>query len=139
MNTEKLLKALDNENNEVLFNYTTKKLKDLNLKILKEFDLSDDERESLMNKLIEYRYIDEMNEFKCGTYIRWICLNNSESIKLKNGGVLCDIKVTDKGVYIVCKGITNKYFQLKMDDCLIFQKLTDQEKVLLSALDHLSK
>jgi len=26
-----------------------------------------------------------------------------------------------------------------MDECLIFQKLSDQELVLLSALDHLSK
>jgi hypothetical protein len=32
-----------------------------------------------------------------------------------------------------------RHFQLSMDKNLIFQKLTDQELVLLSALDHLSK
>jgi hypothetical protein len=41
-------------------------------------------------------------------------------------------------VLIVCKNYTNRHFQIKMDECLLFQKLTDQEKVILHALDHLS-
>ncbi len=36
-------------------------------------------------------------------------------------------------------GIGCKHFQIKMDESLIFQKLTQQELVLLNALDHLSK
>ena len=53
----------------------------------------------------------------------------------------CEIKVKEDGVYIICKnyGYNRKYFQIKLDENLIFQKLTEQELVLLSALDHLSK
>jgi len=43
-------------------------------------------------------------------------------------------------VFCVCKnfGFPSRHFQISMDKNLIFQKLTDQELVLLSALDHLS-
>ena len=36
-------------------------------------------------------------------------------------------------------GFNSRHFQISMDKNLIFQRLTDQELVLLSALDHLSK
>ena len=67
--------------------------------------------------------------------------NNPENIHLTKGAMFCEIKITDNGVFIVCKniGYTTKHFQIKMDECLVFQKLTSQEQVLLSALDHLSK
>ena len=38
---------------------------------------------------------------------------------------------------IVCKNFMHRHYTFKMDECLVFQKLTDQEKILLSALDHL--
>lgn len=139
MNTEKLLKALDNEDNELLFNFTTEKILEMNLNILKELKMPREITMDYMRKLKEYRYIDEMNELKYGAYIRWIPINNPSQLPLVKGGVLCDIKINDNGVSIVCKGFHNRHFQFKMDESLIFQKLTDQEKVLLSALDHLSK
>ena len=51
------------------------------------------------------------------------------------------MKITDDGVFCVCKnfGFPARHFQISMDKNLIFQRLTDQEQVLLSALDHLSK
>ena len=51
------------------------------------------------------------------------------------------MKITDDGVFLVCKnyGYNSKHFQIQMDTNLIFQKLTTQEQILLSALDHLAK
>jgi hypothetical protein len=51
------------------------------------------------------------------------------------------MKITDDGVFLVCKnfGYNSKCFRISMDKNLIFQKLTDQELILLSALDHLAK
>jgi hypothetical protein len=80
-----------------------------------------------------------MNELKHGAYIRWIPLTNPKNIPLIKGGLLCEIKITDSGVMLVVKGFPDHHFQIKMDECLIFQKLSDQEMVLLSAMDHLSK
>ena len=141
MDIEKLLKALDDESNENLFNFTTKKILEMNLQVLKELELNRVETLQLLKKLKEYKYVDEMNDLKYGTYLRWIPINNPENIHLTKGAVFCELKITDNGVFIVCKnfGYSAKHFQIKMDECLIFQKLTAQELVLLSALDHLSK
>ena len=139
MDTSKLLKALDNEENEGLFNFTSAKLKEMNFNVLKEIHLPKHVLLDYMDKLKIYKYIDEMNELKYGAYLRWIPLTDPNNLQLKKGGILCDIKVTDTGIVVVCKGFANNHFQLKMDENLIFQKLSDQELVLLSALDHLSK
>ena len=141
MDVDKLLKALDDESNENLFNFTTKKILEMNLQVLKELHLDRAETLDILKKLKEYKYVDEMNELKYGTYLRWIPINNPENIYLTKGAIFCELNITDNGVFIVCKnfGYSTKHFQIKMDECLIFQKLSSQEKVLLSALDHLSK
>jgi hypothetical protein len=141
MDTNKLLKALDNESNESLLNFTTEKLIETNLNILKELNLSKKDTLELLNKLKNYKYVDEMNELKYGTYLRWIPIDNPEKIYLTKGAIFCEMKITDDGVFMVCKnfGYNTRHFQIGMDQNLIFQKLTGQELVLLSALDHLSK
>jgi hypothetical protein len=141
MDVQKLLKALDDETNETLLNFTTDKIKEMNLNILKELHLPKKDTLEIMKKLKEYKYVDEMNELKYGTYIRWIPIEDPTNIYLTQGALFCEMKITDDGVFCVCKnyGFKSKYFQLSMDKNLIFQKLTDQELVLLSALDHLSK
>ena len=141
MDVNNLLKALDDETNENLFNFTTKKILEMKLQVLKELELDRNETLVILKKLKEYKYVDEMNDLKYGTYLRWIPINDPENIHLTKGAIFCELKITDNGVFIVCKnfGYNTKHFQIKMDECLIFQKLTSQEQVLLSALDHLSK
>jgi hypothetical protein len=141
MDTDKLLKALENESNELLLNLTTKKIVETNLNILNELKLSRKDTLEILNKLKNYKYVDEMNELKYGTYLRWIPIDDPEEIHLTKGAVFCEMKITDNGVFMVCKnlGFSTRHFQISMDKNLIFQKLTQQELVLLSALDHLSK
>lgn len=141
MDVKKLLKALDDETNETLLNFTTDKIQEMNLNILKELQLSKKDTLELMRKLKEYKYVDEMNELKYGAYIRWIPIEDPTKIYLTQGALFCEMKITDDGVFCVCKnyGFKSRHFRLSMDKNLIFQKLTDQELVLLSALDHLSK
>ena len=51
---------------------------------------------------------------KYGSYIRWISLKNPENLKLTNGGIVCEMKVGDNGIVIVCKNNFNRFFQLNM-------------------------
>ena len=138
MDTEKLIKALDEKNNEILLNYTTQKMKEMNLQILKELMLPKDTLMNYMNQLSGFMYIDEINELKIGSFVRWIPMKNPDDLPLKKSAIVCDIKITDTGIVIVLKNFTQSYFQIKMDECLVFQKLSEQQQVLLSALDHLS-
>jgi hypothetical protein len=141
MDVQKLLKALDDESNETLLNFTTDKIKEMNLSVLKELHLSKKDTLEIFNKLKDYKYVDEMNELKYGSYIRWIPIEDPNNIYLTKGGLFCEMKITDNGVFCICKnyGFKCRHFQISMDKNLIFQKLTDQELILLSALDHLSK
>ena len=141
MDVSKLLKALDDDSNETLLNFTSDKITEMNLNIIKELQLPREDTLDIMNKLRDYKYVDEMNELKYGAYIRWIPIEDPTNIHLTKGALFCEMKITDNGVFCVCKnyGYNLRHFQLSMDKNLIFQKLTDQELVLLSALDHLSK
>ena len=141
MDVNKLLKALDDDSNELLLNFTSKKIVEMNLKIINELQLERKEALEIMKKIKGYKYVDELNDLKYGTYIRWIPIIDPNNIHIKKGALFCEYKIKDDGVYLICKnfGYSSKHFQIKLDENLVFQKLTDHEQVLLSALDHLSK
>ena len=139
MDVDILLKALENEKNSKLINLTSTKIKEMKLDILKELHLPNNILIEYMTKLKEYIYVDELDDLNYGSFIRWVPINDMENIHLTTGANLCEIKVTDKGIQLILKSYSKRTFQIKMDECLIFQKLNNQELVLLKALDHLSK
>jgi hypothetical protein len=137
MDVNKLIDALDNDKNETIINLTTKKILEMNLNILKELHLDRNTTLDYLKKLKGYRYIDEINDLKYGGYIRWIPITDPTHLPLHQCGIVCDIVITDTGVNIVCKNFMHRHYRFKMDECLIFQKLSAQELIILSALDHL--
>ena len=139
MEIQEIASALDNEENEYILNLTTEKLIENNLTILKELDLDDDVTLDYLIKIKDYKYVDELSELKYGSFIRWIPIIDPNSLPLHYCGIICDIKIADDGVFIVCKNFMHRHYTFKMDECLIFQKLTKQELVLLKALDYLEK
>lgn len=131
-----LSKALDNEENEELLNLDNSKIKCIKNDILQKLGLPTSKLKAYHKTLKNYRYIDELPGIRYGAYIRWISLRDPANIKLTNGGIICDIKVEDC-IHIVCKNNMNRFFEIKMGECLIFQKLSEQEQILLSAMDYL--
>lgn len=139
MDVSKLMEALDNEQNESIVSLTNKKIAEMNYKILRELHLGKEVTIDYFKKLKGYRYIDEMNDLKYGAFIRWIPITDPNYLPLHYCGIICDIKIMDDGVFILCKNFMHRHYTFKMDECLIFQKLSEQERILLSALDHLDK
>jgi len=139
VDVNKLMYALDNENNENIMNLTTQKILETNLNILKELHLDKETTLNYLKKLKEYRYIDEINDLKHGAFIKWIPITDPTYLPLHHCGMICEIKITDNGVFITCKNFMHRHYTFKMDECLIFQKLTSQEKVIIYALDHLEQ
>jgi hypothetical protein len=137
MDINKLMNALDNESNESIINLTSKKILETNLNIIKELHLDKPTTLNYLKKLKGYRYIDELNDLKHGGFIRWIPITDPNYLPLHYCGMICDIKITDNGVLITCKNFMHRHYTFKMDECLIFQKLTSQEQVIIYALDHL--
>ena len=139
MDVNILLKALDNDANENIINMSYKKIKEMTHNMLSELELDATIFKDYLTKLKQYRYIDELNDLKIGAFIRWIPLADPENIHLTQGGIICDIKITDKGIALVCKNFAHKHYHLNPDELMIFQKLSGQEQVLLAALDYLEK
>jgi hypothetical protein len=109
----------------------------MNLNILKELHLDRETTLDYLKKINGYRYVDEINDLKHGSFIRWIPITDPNYLPLHHCGIICDINITDNGVLIKCKNFMHRHYTFKMDECLIFQKLTSQEKVIITALDHL--
>lgn len=134
-----LLKALDNENNQDIIHLNKQKIQTIKNDILQKLQLSRDKLKNFHKKLKQYRYVTDLVDLKEGTFIRWIKLTSPDNIYLTNGGIIVNTKITNKGINIVCKNNYNRIFQIKFDECLIFQKLTNQELVILDVMEHLEK
>ena len=139
MDIESLLHALNNENNEGIIDLNMATIAKNKNDILQKLQLPRNDLVALQKKLKLYRYIDDLKDIRFGSYIRWIPLKNPENIKLTNGGIICDIKEVNDDIHIKCKYRMNMIFQTKLSEGIIFQKLSDQEQVILNALKYLEK
>lgn len=80
-------------------------------------------------KLKDYRFVENICDLHKGKHIRWIRMHKYPS--LTNGGLVMDIKFTQTGIQILAKSKTNRFMQVKYDDCLFFQKLSEDELAIL--------
>lgn len=140
---EELLKALENENNSYLLELSKDKIKNEKNDILQQVQFNKKDLKILHNKLENYRYICDADSLICGSYIRWINLykigNTLTEKILTNGAIICDWKILDNGLHVICKTNNYRIIQIKFEENLIFQKLSDQENILLSVIDYINK
>ena len=139
MNNSELLKALDNENNKGIMKLSSDKIYKDKEDIFNQLYMNNENKNKTINKLIDYVYVDDLDDIKIGSYIRWINIKDPNNIKLTNGGLLCEIKYLDDGCHLVLKNNFNKMMQINMEYNLIFQKLSNQEKIILNVIDYLNK
>ena len=140
MDKELLLKAIENDKNLDIMSLTTNKINDLKKKVIDLLPIDTETKKDYLSILKEYRFIDELNEFINGRYIRWIKLSNESDFKLERGAAFVEYKITTDDTKIIYKNFyTSRHFQLNFDDCIFFQKLSDQELIILKALDHMEK
>lgn len=87
------------------------------------------------SKLLGYQYIDRICDIRLGRFIRWIKRNNDNSDKiptLYRGGIITSIQVEDTGIKILCRNKSMQFSRLKWEECILFQQLSLEEKMILS-------
>jgi len=104
----------------------------INKQVLDELHLDDIPLKQFLKKLKKYKYVEEVDDLKYGSFIRWIHLINPNNLRLNYSGIICSIKFTDEGTIISCKNLMNKYYTIKIDECLIFQKFTNDEENIIN-------
>ena len=137
-NVEYLKESIENPNNKSILELTTKKIKERKEEILNELPTNKTTKNALKKKLKEYRYIDELQELHIGTYIRWIKFDSNDSISITNGAILTDV-LFENNIQLLLRNNMNRFFKINFNNNLIFQKVTNQEKIILFAIDNIDK
>jgi len=79
-------------------------------------------------RLTGFRLVDRVCDLRNWRLIRWI-----KGGSLTNGGLLMNVKIENKGVVLLCRNNVGRFFNVRFDDCVIFQKLTMEEQIVLMA------
>lgn len=132
-----LMRAIDNESNASMEGLTTASMKSMKNNMLQQLGMGREQLTAAHAKLRAYRFIEDLDALRYGAYVRWFDLTRDEP-RLTNGGIVCDMVVTDTGVSVRCKNQFHRMFSFNLSECMVFQKLSEQELVLLSALDYLN-
>ena len=133
-----LLRAIDNENNESILKLNSTEIKRQKNDILQKLGVKGQTLVDLHKRLKDYRYIEDLEQLNYGAFVRWINISNPKEVYITNGGIICDMIASDNCVQIKCKNHFNVFFQFDFNSCLVFQKLSAQERVLLSVMDNLA-
>ena len=136
LSLDDIVKELDDKH---LLYLTTSKIKELKNNILQKLYLTREDLLHYHKVLKDYRYVDEVDEIKIGGYIRWFNIKNMDNIKLTNGGIIIDIDNGKDDINIICKNNINRIFTLQLNKSIIFQKLSEQEKMLIKIIDYVHK
>lgn len=139
MDIDLLEKALTNDANLSVINTNIQEIKKMKNDILQQLGIKRDELKTFHSKLKDYRYIEDIKDLRYGGIIRCINLKNPDIVRLNNTSILCDIKILNSGIGLVLRKFGNSFFTIFLNEYLIFQKISDEEKILLKAMEHLNK
>lgn len=131
-----LLNSIENDKNDYLENKTMQTVTAEIFDKILGLGIGETKCRELCDKLIGYRYVDEIHEIHKGKHIRWI---RQDTDRLTNGGIVVDIKFLDNGTQILTMNSLRRFIQFKFDECLTFQKLTVEEQLILMAYEHLER
>jgi len=139
---EQLLSAVENDKYAYLENKTLHDISKEIVESLSELPVSTDDKRVLCQKLADYRHVDELDQLHIGKYIRWIRKEplTSEIGKcfiptLTAGGVLVDLKFEKTSTQMLIKNNNHRFTRCKFDECIVFQKLSPAEQMLLGCYE----
>ena len=90
--------------------------------------------DKMKQSLLTYRYVGDLDSLAYGSYVRWVRVD--KEARLTNGGHIIEVKIEDEGPIVVCKQHWGRIFQFPFNRSLVFRKLTDQEIIILRALQY---
>ena len=131
---DKLIKSIENDKNNYLENKTMTMIQDNIYNSLDAIEITETDKNKIINKLHGYRHVDDLRELWKGKHVRWI---QNKKKTLTNGGILMNIKFTDTGTHIICRNNMNRFFQISFDDCILFQKMSLEEQMILMAYENI--
>jgi hypothetical protein len=99
--------------------------------VLKELGMLDK-----LRALENYTVVDEYQELREGRFARWVALTPGQ-LKMTNGAVIVGSEMTENGLLVRLKSVKGeKYWSLRFNEMVLFQKMSQQELVLIDAIEN---
>jgi hypothetical protein len=131
IDVDTLLDSLESTQNDFLEGHTIDSVAENVFHSLKQLEFVDD---ALLaehcRKLVGYHHVDELHVLHKGKYVRWI-RKDTPTPQLMAGGIVVDVKFGDAGVNVLVRTTSGRFTQYRFDKCLTYQKLTDEEQLIL--------
>ena len=127
---------MDNNEDNNMLSWTNASLQQETNNVLQRAGIQEPLLSNIRNKLMGYRVIMDWNELSLGAFIRGIDLSKS-NMSLRTYGFVCDIELHPQ-VVVKCKTHTHRFYKVCLEHCLIFQKLSQQEQIILNAMDYVN-
>ena len=134
IDTTELLKSIESVKHDFLENESIETISKNVLDSLISLNIHPQIIENHCERLSGYRFVDELHLLHRGKYIRWIRHDTPE--KLMKGAVVVDIQIGDLGVNVLCRLMTGGFLKYRFDKCNTYQKLTDDEQLILMLSNH---
>jgi len=131
-----LLQSIENDKNDYLEKKTMEQITHEIYESVAQLTIPDNTKVEYCKKLAGYRLVDNIHELHIGKHVRWI---RESSQSLTNGCIITNIKFLDNGTQVLGKNNQNRFIQFKFDECIIFQKMTLEEQLILMAYDYIEK
>jgi hypothetical protein len=96
--------------------------------VINPLEISEENKHDICQRLIGYRWVDRLCDLRSGRLVRWV-----KKGRLTNGGLLMNVKIENTGVILLCKNNVGRFFSIKWDESVVFQKLTMEEQLVLMA------
>jgi hypothetical protein len=139
---ESLLSKIENEDNNYLEHKTLAIITNDIFDAITELNIENELAKNFCDRLSGYRYVERVCDLRNGKMMRWIKKSSETEFKklsLTNGGILMNIKIENSGILLLCRNNANRFFYIKFDDCLVFQKMTMEEQLIVMSYDYMEK
>jgi len=141
LNINDLLDTLEeDEHTSYLENKTLKSINKEVYDAISELGCNEERHADLYSKLIGYRVVSEICYLHTGKYVKAIRKSNDESPKISMMGIVSAIQFNDNGILVrILLPLGKRYIHKNylFDNYITFQKLSDNEQLILMAYDTL--
>lgn len=139
ININELLDTLEDDNkSSYLENKTLKMINKEVYDAISELGCSEEQHVDLYSRLMGYRLVSEICYLHVGKFVKAIRRDGSAKISMM--GIVSNIKFNDNGILIriiVPSSKKNLHMNYLFDNYITFQKLSDNEQLILMAYDTL--
>lgn len=142
LDIDALLETLESENTDYLENKTMISITQEVYNKLTTFAFSKEKIQYYCDKLLGYRLVNQIYELRIQRGIKIFKIYDEKTgqpIRTPTllAGAVMSIKFLEAGSYILFQNLAGKIFNVKFDNYVVFQKLTDEEQLILLAYDQM--